>query len=327
MDNAYAIDGFSNSLDDYPRTKASGGPEIVTPDVTTVDEDGKPVSAVLGVVAVDDAVLALADDEDTAPLPMHFLLGLEVEELERTELFAEGAGSGRAVDLLLGTQGWRRFAWRDRDAFVAAHPETGPRVLPGRLAAAGLFTVDNLEEARSAVRRDLTDANERAAVVGMFLLVAAILIGSVYGFYRFWRWALRSTGLHPAAAAVCGSLSTVVAVLFLMMFLTMGTMTSMAPELEAWITDSAVPVESEVTDLVNLDDVTNGLLDLEGLLRVDVSVSDFDGFRFFHFNAETYSEGFFLEWNVPGGHYSDSDMLSANFLDIAFLDVHFRGNL
>jgi hypothetical protein len=152
--------------------------EHVKLSLRTRDETGKAVPAVLGVTVVDDAVLSLANDEDTPSLPMHFLLGLEVEELEKVEVFAAGADGAAAVDLLLGVQGWRRFAWVDADSFLAAHPDAGARVIRAGAASDGLTRVDNLERARWDASGALGAADQNTLFATLILL-AGVLLGGI----------------------------------------------------------------------------------------------------------------------------------------------------
>src|SRR5262249_18728698 len=76
---------------------------------------------VLMVAVVDRSVLKLADDKTLKQLPTHFLLTTEVrkpEDLEDADfLLSDGARASTALDLLLGTQGWRRFAEQDAVQF------------------------------------------------------------------------------------------------------------------------------------------------------------------------------------------------------------------
>ena len=76
------------------------------------DEQGRPRPAVMGVTVVDSGVLNLAD-EKRASLTTQFRLAAEIEhpeDLEDIEFFVgDDAESHAALDLLLGTQGWRRF--------------------------------------------------------------------------------------------------------------------------------------------------------------------------------------------------------------------------
>ena len=101
--------------------------EEVRVTVAARDERGAPApGAVLGVACVDRATRALARDEDTTSHPLHFLLGLDVDEIENAALYGFDAASARAVDLLLGVQGWRRFVGAPRPLFVpASHDPAG----------------------------------------------------------------------------------------------------------------------------------------------------------------------------------------------------------
>lgn len=80
------------------------------------DERGRPRPAALGVSVVDDALLNLADDKSPR-MPTFFYLASEIEKPEDLEdanfyLLEEkqkDKSPARALDLLLGTQGWRRF--------------------------------------------------------------------------------------------------------------------------------------------------------------------------------------------------------------------------
>ncbi len=97
--------------------------------------DGKPVSALVMLTVTDDAVLELQEKRDQAPqLPVMVLLEHEVKELADAQLYLDPKHpkSRLAVDLLLGTQGWRRFALADSSAFLARHGDAAMRVLAVR---------------------------------------------------------------------------------------------------------------------------------------------------------------------------------------------------
>jgi hypothetical protein len=78
---------------------------------TATDEKGNPAAAVLWAAAVNSGVAPGAKDR---LLPTHFLLAGEIkspDELEYADfLLTDHPKAGGALDLLLGTQGWRRFA-------------------------------------------------------------------------------------------------------------------------------------------------------------------------------------------------------------------------
>ena len=73
--------------------------------------------AVLLVAVVDLSVHKLANDKTARTMPTHFLLTSEVrqpEDLENADFFlGNHPKAPQALDLLLGVQGWRRFAEQD----------------------------------------------------------------------------------------------------------------------------------------------------------------------------------------------------------------------
>src|SRR5207249_2703453 len=91
------------------------------------NEKGQPAPAILMVAVADESVLKLADEKTYRQLPTQFLLASEVngaEELEYADfLLGQHASASIALDLLLGTQGWRRFAEPNRP------PAPGQRVM------------------------------------------------------------------------------------------------------------------------------------------------------------------------------------------------------
>jgi hypothetical protein len=92
--------------------------------VETRDLAGKPVAADLSLAVVDDTVLSFADDK-TAHLLARLYLESEMpgQEIEEPNFyFSDKPKASRALDLVLGTQGWRRFAWEA----VLAPPEPEP---------------------------------------------------------------------------------------------------------------------------------------------------------------------------------------------------------
>src|SRR6185436_6088351 len=69
--------------------------------------------------------------EQSPRLPVMVLLESEVRELADAHVYfdAKNEKSAMAVDLLLGTQGWRRFALVQWQKFVEQHKDQARRVL------------------------------------------------------------------------------------------------------------------------------------------------------------------------------------------------------
>ena len=99
-------------------------------------QDGKPVSALVMLTVTDDAVLELIEKRDQVPqLPVMVLLEPEVKELADAHVYLDEKNpkARLAVDLLLGTQGWRRFALADAVNFVSRHGDPARRALAVRV--------------------------------------------------------------------------------------------------------------------------------------------------------------------------------------------------
>ncbi len=80
-------------------------------------ETGQATPAVTMFAVVESGVLKLTGDKRARTMPTHFLLTSEVREpqdLENTDvLLGDHPRAAEGLDLLLGTQGWRRFAEQD----------------------------------------------------------------------------------------------------------------------------------------------------------------------------------------------------------------------
>jgi uncharacterized protein YfaS (alpha-2-macroglobulin family) len=127
--------------------------------VLTTDERGKPISAIVGLTVTDDSVLEMIDKREQTPnLSSMVLLENEVRELADAHVYLDAAndGSPRALDLLMGTQGWRRFAFVRPAEFSDRHHAAARRVLasvkpiqmPG-LGGDGLALPEFFEASRS----------------------------------------------------------------------------------------------------------------------------------------------------------------------------------
>ncbi len=83
-------------------------------ELSAFNEKEKPTPAVLLVGVVNQSVITMADNKTDRLMPTHFLLSGDVKhpaELEHADfLLTDHKLAGKALDLLLGTQGWRRFA-------------------------------------------------------------------------------------------------------------------------------------------------------------------------------------------------------------------------
>lgn len=88
--------------------------EKVTLTVETKDASGKPVAADVALAVVDDTVLKYADDKEAHILSQLYLVpempGQTVRE--PNFYFSKDRRAPEAMDLLLGTQGYRRFTWK-----------------------------------------------------------------------------------------------------------------------------------------------------------------------------------------------------------------------
>src|SRR5262249_8170372 len=98
-------------------------------ELSAFNEKEQPTPAVLLVVVVNRSVITMADNKTDRLMTTHFLLSGEVKhpaELEPADfLLIEhqdkevNQKAAVALDLLLGTQGWRRFA--EQDLIPAQH--------------------------------------------------------------------------------------------------------------------------------------------------------------------------------------------------------------
>ena len=117
----------------------------VTVTVATTDDAGKPVPAVVGITATDQAVLRMPEKRDRAPRLLEMvMLEDDVKEFADAEVYLDPTDPKAALDtdLLLGTQGWRRFATVDSKKFINVYGVSARRVLgdvqPVVWAAGGL---------------------------------------------------------------------------------------------------------------------------------------------------------------------------------------------
>lgn len=151
--------------------------EHQTIDLIARDEHGNPAHCVLGIGVVDAAVRA-ASGEPRLSLYDQALLFEGVESLENAPPFAlDDEDAALRIDLLLGTRGWRRFAWVDPLATVEEYGDAGKRLLVRegnsaypRVRLAGAEARRTALEARSVAKR------RRARATSITLFVAAIAV-------------------------------------------------------------------------------------------------------------------------------------------------------
>ncbi len=106
--------------------------------VKATDGDGKPVSAVVGVTVTDESVLEMVEKREQSPrLPVMLFLEPEVKDLADAQVYLDPRNpkAPLATDLLLATQGWRRFALMDLPKFIEANGDKARRVVALKIQA------------------------------------------------------------------------------------------------------------------------------------------------------------------------------------------------
>jgi hypothetical protein len=177
--------------DHKPRYSPSDPVEL---SLAVTNERGEPTPAVLGVSVAPDSLLKMIGDEIPS-MPTHFYLMTEIEkpeDLEKADFYlSDDPQAPAALDLLLGTQGWRRFAEKSRSELVDAK---GKQEV-ARLAAIGEaggppLVLDNRDEAMQSYRADLdrleAERAEALSAVGRYELLAAVPLGLLLLFCAAW---------------------------------------------------------------------------------------------------------------------------------------------
>jgi len=98
---------------------------------TTDSESGKAIKTILGITVTDESVLESIEKRKQNPrLNTQVYLEKEVDHLEDANIYLNNNDpkSELAIDLLLGTQGWRRFSFMDFDKFLLEKLENGERI-------------------------------------------------------------------------------------------------------------------------------------------------------------------------------------------------------
>jgi hypothetical protein len=129
----YHSPGQQLTLNATPDHKQYTPGEKVKLSLKAQNEREKETAAVLLVSVVDKSVITLADEKTARLMPTHFLLTTEVrrpEDLEYADfLLGSHPKAGQALDLLLGTQGWRRFAEQNPGQFREKFGDDAGRLL------------------------------------------------------------------------------------------------------------------------------------------------------------------------------------------------------
>jgi len=154
---------------DKTRYTPGGAAELT---IRTTDESGDPVGAVVGVTVTDDTVLEMIEKREQAPrLPVMVLLEKDARELADAHVYLDDADpkAPLALDLLLGTQGWRRFAFHQPGEFLAMYRDEARSVLT--LGDASIEVQSRSRRAGMAGRPDR----------GIFVVDAAKPLGELEG--------------------------------------------------------------------------------------------------------------------------------------------------
>jgi hypothetical protein len=87
--------------------------EQVALKIETLDADGKPMPAEVALSVVDDTVVSFADDKQGHMLSKLFLEPEVPGKVEEPNVYFDltEKKSATAMDLLMGTRGWRKFEW------------------------------------------------------------------------------------------------------------------------------------------------------------------------------------------------------------------------
>src|SRR5439155_19568076 len=94
--------------------------------------------ALVGLTVTDDSILEMIEKREQAPqLPAMVFLEPEVKELADAQIYFDPKNekAPKQIDLLLGTQGWRRFSLVNVANFIAANGDEARRVLALRIPA------------------------------------------------------------------------------------------------------------------------------------------------------------------------------------------------
>ena len=159
-------------------------------EVSCRDEKGEPVQALLG-ISVKNEMLEQLAPQALRNLEDHTFLLADVDAVDDAEEFFE-SDADRRVDLLLGTQGWRRFAWRAMEEVIEKEGDRAKvlAALMGRPQAPSI-------QATAVDRKELVEARDSARKAAGLAGLGAMLLAFALGAY-----ALRGPGIPRAPASL-----------------------------------------------------------------------------------------------------------------------------
>jgi hypothetical protein len=148
--------------------------------IETKDGKGNPVEAVVGLALTDDAVLEMVEKRDQAPsLPVMVYLENEVKDLADAHVYfdAKNPEAARQIDLLLGTQGWRRFVLSRLDDALKNNPEDVRRALAIVGPAPAVIVPEPVAIAgRAVVKDENVRFREEAAMMPVDIVKGDVLV-------------------------------------------------------------------------------------------------------------------------------------------------------
>lgn len=185
--------------------------EKVSLSLTATTESGEPVAATFGVSAVDEAALG-AGRSEALSAPAYFLLSGDIdrpEDLEKADFFlSDKPQASIALDLLLGTQGWRKFV-QEASASTPSSSAFDPSPVGNQISPPAMF--DNLAEICAKYDQSLASFHEQQTATrrtvtvvsffggfGLVLLVAMLTLLKIISGIRMW---------VPALTAAVGCLA------------------------------------------------------------------------------------------------------------------------
>ncbi len=179
-----------------PRAAPRDSQEVT---VRVRDRAGKLANAVIGLTVTDRAVRDLFGEARIGLADRTWFFG-DVDDLEDAhEFFATDPASARHVDLVLGTRGWRRFAWADPDRFVAEHGAAALALLGKEARATSPAAADTGVEWNRTVARYQSRASRHAQAGVAALVLFVVWFGLYHALRHVTSW---TPGLRVATSGL-----------------------------------------------------------------------------------------------------------------------------